>query len=301
MSTSVIYVTSGLLGTDIFPQTTVLTSVKQAQIFGVYSQFIPKKATVLLRPTGESSLEYTYISEETAIDALNFSSISQKTNKIIPSVLYSGYSGHASLAVEEFDPISDYATVEYPVKVSSVGNYTFYFRCKTLNNPFSMGIYFDGELIDTISTNAADLIDWNWLYITVTIPDTEIHTLGISLLQNESAIDKVVVSDGAITALGSNHYANSYITLHIMLYTVTNKDEPDDPLFVYDYKTTIEEIKTDDWYNFDLNFLDPSMAISFTDKYALVLFASGTSESKYLVWEFSDADAYSDMPSAIKA
>lgn len=300
-NTSVIRLSSGLLGTDVFPLPTDLAKIQQSQIFGVYGKFIPTKSSVYIRPSGESSSAYITISEETAIDALNFLDLSQKTNKIFPSTSFSGYSGHASLAVEEFDSVADYAILEYPIKVSAIGDYTFFFRCKTLNNPFSMEIYFDDVSVDIINTNIADLVDWNWFYITVTIPDTEVHTLGISLLQKESAIDKIVVSDAPITALGSNNYVNSYITLHSMLYTVTSGDEPDDPLFVYDYKTTAREIKTDDWYNFDLNFLDSSRSISFDDRYALVMFASGSSQSKYLVWELSDADAYLDMPSCVKA
>lgn len=300
-STTITYVTSGLSGPDAFPLPTDQITAEQAQTFGVYSQYTPTKISAFLRPSGIGDVPYLYVSQECAIDALNFSDIKQKTNKIFPSTSFSGYSGHGSLAVEEFDPSKSYAIIKYPVKVSSAGNYTIYFRCETLNNPFSINVYFDDVLVHDVSTNIAVLGVWNWFYITVTIPDTEVHELGVSLQQADSALDKIVISDGPITAGGSNNYSNPYITVHAMLYTLDEQDRPDDPLFIYDYKTTRYELRTDDWYNFDLNFLDSSRAVPFDNKYALVLFAAGSTPTKYIVWDLVDSDAYEDAPSSIKA
>ena len=109
------------------------------------------------------------------------------------------------------------------------------------------------------------------------------------------------MSSGWLTLDTVNNYADAYITIHTNLYTVDVNDRPDSEMYIYDFKTTIDEVLTDDWYNFSLSFLDESRVVSFENKHALVLYSVGSNQNKYIVWEISDADEYIDGPSAIKS
>jgi len=298
-STPVIYITSGLIGPDALPLPE-LTNVKLAQVFGVYDQFVPTKASVYLRQKTYENIPYILIDGGVAVDALNFSELSQGTNKLLPSTTFADYSGHGHLYVDEFDSTGPYGIVEYPIKASSVGDYNIMFRCRKADNPFVMRVYFDDVLIDTINENMVATGVWNWFFITVEIPDTEIHTLGLSLREADSALDKIIMSSEWLTLDTVNNYADAYITIHTNLYTVDTDNRPDSEMYIYDYKTTIDEVRTDDWYNFSLNFLEESRAIDFEDKHALVLYSVGSNQNKYIVWEMLDADEDTDGPSAIK-
>jgi len=298
-STPVTYITSGLIGFDVLPLPE-LTNVKLAQVFGVYDQFVPTKASVYLRQKASENTSYILIDGGIAVDSLNFSNLLQGTNKLLPSTTFADYSGHGHLYVDEFDSTGSYGVVEYPIKVGSSGNYNIMFRCRRASNPFIMRVYFDGVLISTINENLAVTGDWNWIFITINVPDTNTHTLGLSLRQENSALDKIAMSNGWLTLATVNNYADAYITIHANLYTVDGDDRPESEMYIYDFKTTIDEVKTDDWYNFNLNFLEGSRAINFEDKHALVLYSVGSNQNKYVVWEVSDADEYIDGPSAIK-
>ena len=299
-STPVVYITSGLIGPDALPLPE-LTSVKLAQVFGVYDQFVPTKASVYLKQKVSESIPYILIDGDVAVDALNFSNLLQGTNKLLPSTTFADYSGHGHLCVDEFDSSGSYGVVEYPIKSGSPGNYNIMFRCRKAGNPFIMRVYFDGVLINTINENLAVTGAWNWLFITVNIPDTQIHTLGLSLRQGNAALDKIVIANEWLTLATVNNYTDSYITIHTNLYTVDANDRPESEMYIYDFKTTIGEVQTDDWYSFDLSFLDDSRAVNFEDKHALVLYSVGSNQNKYVIWEISDSDEYIDGPSAIKA
>jgi hypothetical protein len=275
-----------------------LIKVQQAQVFDIAGAYVPTKASVYLRPSVEAEDAFVWDGDEFAIDALNFSSISEATNKLFPSQSFAGYYGHGAMSVVEIDVMEPYSVAEYPIRFISSGTYNVYFRYKTLVAPFDITVYLDGNLVTTINKPFATIGTWNWCNATIDILDEERHILGVSLLQNDSCFDKIVITDTIRTDTGSINYLSPFSTIHAMLYQVGIDYTPTSPLYIHDYKTTLDEIQTDDWYNFDLNFIDISLSVAFPDnKYALVLFASGSTKDKYVVWDLTETDIPSDNPS----
>jgi len=276
-------------------------SVRLAQIFGVYGGFTPTKASAFFRPNLVTEGTFFEISPNVTIDALNFSSITQSSNKIIPEDDYANFTGSGYWTVEEFDASSSYPSANYPIHATTVGTYNIWFRTRGSGGVLTIEVRLDGDLIGTISDIAAPA-GWDWNSISHTLPDTGEHTLNVSILVGDAAIDKIYITSNLVeipVGLGADYSNSPYITVHAQLYTVDLYDNPDMPLFTYDYKTTLDELKTDDWYNFDMHFLDESRAVESQDKYALVVFSSGSNDLEYIVWEMSDADPYIDGPSAI--
>jgi len=278
-------------------------TVKLAQIFGVYDQFVPTKASLYLRPKLNDPSSVFLFSDDVSIDSLNFSSLSQGVNKLVPSETVVDFTGTGYLSVDVFDETGSYATVDYPIRASSTGQYRLWLRTRTSTGIFRSEVFLGGTSVGNIN-NLAATASWEWNSTIINIENTDTNILKIQPTVDGSFIDKIYITSDTITApvgAGPDISASPYITIHVRLYTVDNNDIPVDPLYVYDYITTIFDLKTDDWYNFNLNFLDSSRAVSFSDKYALVVYSSGSDESRYIVWEISDADEYIDGPSAINA
>ena len=278
-------------------------SVKLAQIFSVNDRFVPTKASVYLRPKLNNESSYFSFSDNISIDSLNFSSLSQGTNKLIADDTTLGFCGGGYLSADVLDGTGSYASVSYPIQVSSSGQYRLWLRTRTSTGSFRSNIFLDDVDIGNID-NLSSIASWEWNSLVIDINDTNLHTLEIQPTIDGSIIDKVYITSDvseSVSGDGPDFSVAPYITVHARLYTVDSNNRPITPLFIYDYITTISDLKTDDWYNFDLNFLDSSRSISFSDSYALVLYSSGSSDDKYVVWEITDADEDADGPSAIKA
>ena len=208
------------------------------------------------------------------------------------------------------DPYAQYVSsgapmVVYPIKstVDAFPNtYNTWLRVRSTYGIFSAGIYLDNVLENNIY-NTSVSSSWSWVYTTITIEDGNIKNLGIKIDTFGSEIDKIFISPSSLSivpvGMGPSFNDSLFITLHAKIYNVDENNLPTTPLYIYDYKTTIEEIKNSDWYNFDINFLDPIWEVLFSDRCALVLFTSGTNPSKYLIWESSDTDEYMSDPSAL--
>jgi len=80
----------------------------------------------------------------------------------------------------------------------------------------------------------------------------------------------------------------------------TKNNIPSSLLLVYDWKTTRDEIITDDWYNFNINPISSSVLINFDSTYAIVLSATGGDDTNFVLWELVDNDEYLVLPSAIR-
>jgi hypothetical protein len=278
------------------------SSIKLAQIFSVNDQFVPTKASVFLRPRLNNEDHVFLFSDNVSIDSLNFSSLSQGTNKMIADDSFAGFSGGGYLSVDVLDGTGGYASVSYPIQASS-GQYRLWLRSRTSTGAFMSVVSLDGTEIGNIDNLSATAF-WEWNSLLININDTNAHTLEIQPTINGSFIDKIYITsdvDEVVSGAGPDFSIAPYVTVHARLYTVDGNNRPSTPLFIYDYITTVSDLKTDDWYNFNLNFLDSSRAISFSDSYALVLYSSGSSSDKYVVWEITDADEDVDSPSAIKA
>jgi len=289
-----------------------------AQEFDVNKEFLPSKASVYLKPSGDNSFNYwpLYSDRENVIDATNFSTITQGTNKIIFDDRVSSYTGNGYMVLapeQNLAIIGDsFPVINYPIRSIEDDTYQLWLRCYSNNfgepstTNFEVDILLDGEVIRTIS-EIINEDEWAWLQTDIIIPDTNGHILGIKLKEKGSIIDKIYIdADSASAPEGEGPYNSEspYLTVHMKVYDAYNFASPVDPIFAYDYKTTIDEITQDDWYNFNISVLDDregyDLKEDFTNNFFLVMSSSGANNNNYVIWEMIDNDEYDSGYSAIK-
>jgi len=280
-----------------------MTQVKLAQIFEVDGYFEPTKVSLYLKRAGYNSASYFDLSDDPSIDSTNFSSISQGNGSVlILEDIYSGWTGNGYLSYQSIAGSGTDAIVRYPIRASSAGIYDLWLRYRSSAGSFSADIYIDGNFVQTI-TEVPPSTDWEWIQGSFVVPDSETHTLGIVLKELNTSLDKIYIAANSTDP--SNEYggpaltASPFITAHLQLYTLTNEVEPNSPLLIYDYSTTLSDIVADGWYNFALTIIDGS-SYDFDSSYAIVFSTSGGGSKNYLIWELVDNDEYFATPSAIK-
>jgi len=289
--------------------------LKLAQIFNVYGAYTPSKVSLYFKTFNcQSEIDYFNVSYFNAdvplwgavIDSLNFISLTQAEQQLMAFDDVADYTGEGFLTVVSIGSSSTDPTVYYPIKVDDghTGNYTIYVRARTVSGRIRMGIYIDGVHTTDIVDAAVPDTNWRWYSTTFDITDTDVKNLGIRMLTTNSSIDQIYIAPTASVTVpagtGHDFTTSPYITVHGEVYTVGSDGRPVSPLYIYDYKTSAGELRFDGWYNFDLSFLDSRWAITFSDRYAIVIFSSGSDSDKYILWEFGDVDPYVCGPSAIK-
>lgn len=295
--------------------------LRLAQEFDVNEEFLPSKASVYLKRSGENANTTWSLqsSSATIIDATNFSSISQSTNKIIFDDRISGYTGNGYMSLapdDEFSILngsdSSFPVVNYPIRNSVPTAYSVWVHCHSGSSDpsgssnFDMDLILDGVVVKNISSTISN-DSWVWLNTTLVLPDTQQHTLGIKMKEKGSAIDKIYIdADSSFTPEGDGppYLTSPYITIHMKVYDGYNFSSPVDPLYVYDYKTTLDEVIQDDWYNFNISVLDSragyDLKEDFANNFFLVLSSTGSNADNFILWELQDKDEYSSQNSAIK-
>ena len=282
--------------------------LRLAQEFEVDQEYLPSKASVYLKRAGKNLFNYwaLYSDRKNAIDASNFYTITQKTNKVIFDDRISDFTGNGYMVlapelqleiVENLD--IDFSIINYPIRAIEPATFNFWIRCymPAVVSPsaepasITIDILLDGIMVKKIDTHIADA-EWVWAGTTLPIPDSNEHILGIRLKDKGCAIDKLYlnVGDGEEPTLRDSTYTSvSYVTIHLKLYETVDTVYPEYPLFIYDYRTTIDKVVQDDWYNFDIKVLDDRMgydeASYFDEKYFLVLSTSGSSPTNFVIWE----------------
>ena len=165
-------------------------SVKLAQIFSVNDQFVPTKASVFLRPRLNNENNVFLFSSDVSIDALNFLSLSQGTNKIVADDVIPDFCGGGYLSVDVLDATGSYANVEYPIQTTLAGQYRLWLRTRTFEGEFNAKIYLDDVAIGSISDSSA-VATWQWISLDINISDTNAHILKIRPTVDGSLIDKI--------------------------------------------------------------------------------------------------------------
>jgi len=281
--------------------------VKLAQIFDVYESFTPTKASVYLKPYGVPTGDtYWDITSGAVVDSLNFSDIEYGTNKIIASEDFATYTGKGFMEYVYIDNSLNYSEIKYPVKTMSTGNYTIALRMKSrVGATAAAGILWDGTSVGTVTSGGViGDTDWHWYSGNIAVSSTATSTLGIELQERYSGLDKIYISPVAsyVVPVGTGPVLSiaPFITVHAQLFQVTSEG-PTYALDIHDFKTTLTEVITDDWYNFDLNFIDSSLVTTLSDdSYAVVLFTSGNDDDKFILWEWGEGDEYTCGPSSFK-
>ena len=285
-----------------------LIRLRLAQEFEVNGEFVPTKASVYLRRVGSNSRDYwsLYNTEPVVIDATNYSSISTRSGNILYFADTVGGSTGNGYMILHNDNLSRFPVVCYPIKAVNDDTYDLWIRCISLeSNTISMEILLDGEVVRTLNETLGDpsAEQWQWVNTTVTIPDNQEHSLGIRIKEKQCAIDKIYIGVDSETpyAEGPNETVSPYVTIHMQLYESSNN--PSNPLLVYDYKNTINQVVQDDWYNFNITRLDDDgnvSAATYGDNYFLVMSSAGGDVDNFVIWETVDNDEYMSFPSAIK-
>ena len=278
-------------------------TVQLAQIFETTET--PTKASVYLKRGGSNSGSAFDIDLPKTIDSTNFKTIEQGTHKLILSE-DSQQTGDGVLSIEPFGPETSstsgvlYPIVHYPVKTTNPGRFFVHMRVKSPSGNLQVSLLIDDVIIkeEAFSFSAG----WTWIMMEFALADIDIHHLGIRLEENSSAIDKLYISDDndPMSGNGPDFTDSPFITVHMQVYETDGVDTPTNPLKIYDFKNTIDEIAVDDWYNFNISVIDSSISVNFMGRFALVMSSSGGSDDNYVIWELVDNDEYVLLPSAIR-
>ncbi len=299
--------------------------LRLAQEFNVAADFLPTKASVYLKRSGSNTSTAWSLSDDraTIIDASNFSTITQSTNKLFFDDRIVSFTGNGYMAMSPDADIvgNDFSVINYPIRNSVPGSYNVWLRVHTGSSDpsgssvFNAEMLLDGIVVKTINSTIAN-DEWAWLSTSLVVPDTAQHILGIRLKEKDSVIDKIYIdADKEFTPEGDGTpYATSpYVTTHMKIYD-SDGLSPTDPLQVYSYKTTLDEIVQDDWYNFDITILGGDViestggititsitnfkipfenGESFIDgNFFLVMSSSGANADNFITWEIIDSDEY---------
>jgi len=261
------------------------------QLFPVGGEYIPTKASAYLRPYFTERYSYwgpMSASFPLVIDAANFSDLEQADHKMFLNDVESGFTGSGYMEVGgRGSSISTYPVISYPIKSSITGDVYVHIRFISPGSS-SCSLYLDGVLQSSLSF--ATEVSWTWGSLLLTIPDTEEHIVSLSFEIDGLLLDKIVIKDSITSPVGDGpDYSQSpYITAHARVFDLDSGSKPNNMLYIYDYKTSIEEITTENWYNFNIATLHSDYPITFNDDYyALVLSCSGVGANT-LIWSTSD-------------
>lgn len=256
-----------------------------AQLF-TNNGYIPAKASLHLRPVGESQ-DYFELnnSEDTVIDAVNFQNIDQEDSYFTLEDSNLDFTGtgyllsHSSSLVE----VEDAAVVSYPFLGLDDGKYYIHIRIKSTEN-YKFTTLVDNVPYKTIEGGAAD---WGWITTDFIVFDEARHSLGFAVQSNNLYIDKIVISKSGDTpnSYGPDYSVSPYCTIITRLSTVNSV--PDNYFNVLSAKNTIDNIVSDGWYNFDLTTLD-DVDVSIYDEFAVCVIAAGVSSEHYIVWDTAE-------------
>lgn len=194
--------------------------------------------------------------------------------------------------------VPNWGILSYNVRTDTPSKFYLYLRGWSSTGIFKVSILIDGFVVNTI--NSVALSAWSWFATDFVLPDDKEHILGIRLEENSNLLDKIEIKSSGIPPIGdgADVSLSPFVTIHLQIYDLKNL-EPDNPLFIYDWKTTISEVRIDDWYNFTIQYLD-GPSLGFDESYALVLSASGGSSDNYVIWELIDNEEYLLLPSSVK-
>jgi len=269
-------------------------------MFDTYGSYDLLKTSLFLKKVGDDNgAAFDLSSGSFTLDATNFKSITQGSNKAsLGDADSSDFTGTGYMICNAYSGLT-YPYMEYPVRTDAPGSYTLYMRMQSSSGTIKATLLVDGVDVATLNTTGT-AGTWEWYTFTVGIPDVSIHNLGIRLEEDTLSLDKIHISQEAETVLdtGPGYDDSPFITVHLQVYEVSG-NEPTNPLEVYTYKNSIEEVKDDDWYNFSLEPIDSSVFITFDGTYALVMSTSGSHRENFIVWEFVDNDEYLTCPSAL--
>ena len=271
---------------------------KVAQVFPVYDNFTPSKASVHLRTSLHmNSAIFSHSGTDIVIDATNFSELSQGGYKMVLGDSYAGCTGKGYMEVSNIST-GTYPIISFPVSVSTTATYYFYLRVR---NPGG-GLTIDGYINDDEDSSQnypAVGAAWSWVRVDFNLDEGSSYKIGFQLRDAGAMVDKIVMTNIIAIPVGSgpDYSVSPYLTIHMRLFSVGGNSFPVNQYFVYDYKTTISEVVQDSWYNFNISFLHSNGVETYTDLCAIVLSASGSHNRNFIFWDLTPSSEYTFEPS----
>lgn len=271
---------------------------KLAQVFPVYNNFTPSKASVHLKTSlHKNGTVFSYEGSDIIIDATNFSLLNQGGYKMILGDAYAGYTGKGYMEVSSIST-GTYPIINFPINVDSTSTYYFYLRVRNPAGGLDVNTYLNNSIYSSQNYPAVG-VAWSWVRVDLNLSENILYNIGFQLQNSGAMIDKIVMTNVIAIPVGSGpEYSESpYLTIHMRLFSVDINNLPENQYFIYDYKTTISEVMQDGWYNFNINFLHNNGIQPYTDLCSIVLSATGSNNSNFMFWDLTDSTEYTLEPS----
>jgi len=245
------------------------------------------KASVFLRVVGQTSSPFFTVSDggSVSFDASNFSELEQGNPSAVFEITGSGYYGNGYMSIGSSSGNS-WPTLTYPIVCETAGKYTLFLRVKA-EDTFSFALLINGISVNDVIASVPSN-QWIWISTTFVAVDGRQFSLSIIPKTKNCCIDSLHITTQEFSPT-TVEYQSRFLTLHFKMYEVDDNFTPDAPLPIYGYKTSIEEIVDDNWYNFVLGPLPGHSSINFTAHYATALLSSGGSDSLYFMWDYADS------------
>lgn len=246
----------------------------------IAADFVPAKCSLYLRSVGIIDDAFT-IDGELIFDATNFQSRTQGDLYIVFQD-DAGATGAGCLSAisSTLSSVSLSASpgVYYPVRSNADGLYYVYVRMKGTG---SIIAEIDGHEVATfvgLSTS------WHWISGEIVIPDTKKHTLSFRLLNTDTYLDKVHISDTVLSPSGDgdDYSTPPFTTAHVRLA----QESSNIPTVYYEQSwalNTLDNITKEGWYDFDLSVFD-GFAPPASSSYAIALVVSGATNDQHVIW-----------------
>jgi hypothetical protein len=187
--------------------------------------------------------------------------------------------------ISDFDEV--WPALSYPLKFQSSGVYKVYLRVRSNSkSSFSYSFSINGKELSTNEKSISS--EWSWIESDLVVADILPFTFSIIFQTGDVCVDSVYIGKG--TPSDSFSYTSSYMTVHVKMFDVDN-GVISNAYNVYDFKTTIKEIKSDNWYNFSLEPMLGNTARPLSSSYGIALSTSGSSSSFYIIWDYSNSEA----------
>ena len=264
---------------------------------------LPPKVSAYLRPVGSASgTSWVVPSDEDTYVTFDATAVRYVEQGSAHTVVHDQIVDHTCGGYMRFrnggggtDPY-----IYYPIKLEKSGGLvemTFRLRA-TATGIVNVKITLDGEVVSTGTFGIAATGVWYAPALDFVIPDNKEHEVGISMVHETSGedayLDLLVLTLGTFS-VGSFDFDDlltpPYVTVHSKVYILGPDGLPSSEVAIYDTKNTLDDIKTDDWYNFRTSPLPPLTSIEDDGSdYAFAIFTSQDIADHYVIWDLANED-----------
>jgi hypothetical protein len=281
-----------------------------------YTGIDPKKVSLYLKRFGSNIANYFDISTGSVIKSTNFSNMSHGLKSFLNISNQSNFTGQGNLFINNSNECTveeDYTTFSFPIKTFNPGIYAIWFRTISMSGYLSFDILLDNIKVksDEIEVVVDETL-WGWVSTNFMIADDKEHILKIRVTNSDAGyytlIDKICILplQGSLIenpeGYGPDYSECPYITVHLKMYKNTSSSNLAtlSSMNIFDYKTSLNDLDRDDWYNFNL---EPYINLTYSlnpGRYGISMSTSGGSLSNYVFWEMIEQVETQTLPIGIR-